>query len=170
MVVWTTFFSTGWWGCTSRANIIKKSHNFMRKVKTIWKNTKWLWEITSRFLRGRETRKVTGHVGVFCQSLGNRAYTLENYSNFKSEFSFNNGSIVEIHNYFITRGNARFNDLPELINTISNQDFVSLDNFNKLENLFCMRGEGEGRGGEGLQASWIDTVKRKKENYRETIF
>ena len=142
----------------------------MRKVKTIWKNTKWLWEITSRFLRGRETRKATGHVGVFCQSLGNRAYTLENYSNFKSEFSFNNGSIVEIHNYFITRGNARFNDLPELINTISNQDFVSLDNFNKLENLFCMRGEGEGRGGEGLQASWIDTVKRKKENYRETIF
>ena len=27
-----------------------------------------------------------GHVGVFCQNPGITAYTLENYSNFKSKF------------------------------------------------------------------------------------
>ena len=51
--------------------------------------------------------------------------------------------------YFRTRGNARFNDLSQLINTLSNQDFAGLDNFNKLENLFCMQ---------GLQGSWINAV------------
>ena len=79
-------------------------------------------------------------MGVFCQNLGITAYALENYSNFKSNFSFNNGSILEIHDYFRTRGNVCFNDLnlSQLINTLSNQDFAGFDNFNKLENIFCM--------------------------------
>ena len=68
------------------------------------------------------------------------AYTLENYSNFKSNFSFNNGSILELHAYFRTRGNVCFNNfnLPQLIDTLSNQDFTGFGNFNKLENLFFM--------------------------------
>ena len=36
-----------------------------------------------------------GHVGIFCQNLGITAYTLENYSNFKNKFLFNNGSILD---------------------------------------------------------------------------
>ena len=57
--------------------------------------------------------------------------TLKNYSNFKSKFSFNNESIFEIY-YFRTRGNARFNDMSQLINTLSNQDCAGLDNLYKL--------------------------------------
>ena len=47
-----------------------------------------------------------------------------------------------IHDYFRTRGNARFNDLSELKNalSLSNQDYAGLDNFNKLENQICMQG------------------------------
>ena len=77
-------------------------------------------------------------MGVFCQNLGITAYTLESYSNFKSNFSFNSGSFLEIHDYFKTRGNACFNDfnLSQLINTLSNQDFAGFNNFNKLENLY----------------------------------
>ena len=73
--------------------------------------------------------------------LGITVYTLENYSNFKSKFSFNDGNIFEIHDYFRTRRNARFNDLSQLINTLSlsNQGLASFDSFNKLE-LFCMQG------------------------------
>ena len=37
-----------------------------------------------------------GHVGVFCQNLSITAYTLENYSNYKSKFLFDNGSILEM--------------------------------------------------------------------------
>ena len=60
----------------------------------------------------------------------------QNYSNFKSTFSFNNESIFEIHNYFRSSGNVSVHDLSELINILSNQHFTGLDNFNKLENLF----------------------------------
>ena len=49
---------------------------------------------------------------------------MENYSNFNSKFSFNNGSIFEIHGYFRTSGNDTSNDLSQLINTLSNQDFL----------------------------------------------
>ena len=81
------FLNIGCWGCPSKANntilgysieksgnnianIIKKSHNFVRKTKYYQKkNSKWPWEITSRFLRGRERRKAAGHVGVSCQDL-----------------------------------------------------------------------------------------------------
>ena len=74
---------------------------------------------------GKEERPAE-HVGVFCQNLGITVYTLENYSKiirklfenyskiilnyFKSNFSFNNGSILEIHDFSRTRGNASFND------------------------------------------------------------
>ena len=111
-----------------------KNHKTLsEKLKIIWKNPwKWLWEITSRFLRGRDRRKAAGHAGVFCQNLGITAFTLENCFNFKSKFSFNNGSIFEIHDYFKTRRNARFNDLSQIRNTLSNQDWAGLDNFNKL--------------------------------------
>ena len=68
-------------------------------------------------------------MGVFCQNLGITAYTLENYSNFKSNISFNNGSILEIHDYFRTGGNASLNNLSQIINTLSNQDFAGLDKF-----------------------------------------
>ena len=68
-------------------------------------------------------------MGVFCQNLGITAYTLENYSNFKSNISFNNGSILEIHDYFRTGGNASLNNMSQIINTLSNQDFAGLDKF-----------------------------------------
>ena len=58
------------------------------------------------------------------------AYNLENCSNFKNNFSFNNGSIYEIHDYFRTRENASYNDLCQLIDTLSNQDFA-------VSNVFC---------------------------------
>ena len=77
---------------------------------------------------------------VFCQTLGITAYTLENHSNFKSKFSLSNGNIFEIHDYFRTRRNDRFNDFSQLLNTLSNQDFAGLDNFNELGNLFCTQG------------------------------
>ena len=66
---------------------------------------------------------------VFCQNLDITAYTLENYSNFKSNILFNNGSILEIHDYFRTGGNASLNNLSQIINTLSNQDFAGLDKF-----------------------------------------
>ena len=68
-----------------------------------------------------------------------QGYNLENYSNFKSNFSFNNRSIIEIHDYFRTRGNASFNDLSQLINALSNQDFSGLDKFRLTENLGKMK-------------------------------
>ena len=84
----------------------------MRKTKNyLTEKNRWLWEIASRFLRARERRKAAGYVAVVCQKLGITAYTLENYSNFKSKFSYNNASILEIYDYFRTRGNASFNDL-----------------------------------------------------------
>ena len=108
---------------------MKKTY-FCEKLKIIWKNSKWPWEVTFRFLRRSERR----------QNLGITAYTLENYSNFKSKLSFNNGNIFEIHDCFRTRGNA--NDLSQLVDSLSlsNQDFAGLDNFNRLENLLSTQG------------------------------
>ena len=57
-------------------------------------------------------------MGVFCQDLGITAYTLENYSNCKSNFSFSNGSILEILDDFRTRGTASFNNLSQIIKKI----------------------------------------------------
>ena len=98
-------------------------------------------------------------MGLFCQNLVIMAYNLENYSNFKSE-NPKSGNIFEIHYYFRSRGNARFNDLSQVINTLSlsRQDFAGLDNFNKLENLFCMQ---------GLQRSLIGAVKIKNRKLKK---
>ena len=117
----------------------KKTHNFIRKTKSYLKKyPNDLEKLHPDFSEEGKEERPAGHVGVFCQNLGIIAYTLENYSNFKSNFSFNSGSIVETHDYFKTRGNVCFNDfnLSQLINTLSNQDFAGFDNFNKLEKLY----------------------------------
>ena len=136
------------------SNIIK--NNFVRKSKNYVKKLQLPWEITSRFLKGKEERL---DMGLFCQNLVIMAYNLENYSNFKSE-NPKSGNIFEIHYYFRSRGNARFNDLSQVINTLSlsRQDFAGLDNFNKLENLFCMQ---------GLQRSLIGAVKIKNRKLKK---
>ena len=85
--------------------------------------------------KGKKKCLLAEHAGVFCQNLGIIAYTLEDYSNFKSIFSFNNASIFEIHDYFRTRGNAGFNDLSQLLTTLSNQDFTVFDKFRLRESL-----------------------------------
>ena len=76
-----------------------------------------------------------GHVDVFCQNLGITSYTSENYSNFKDKFLFNNGSILEINDYFNNRSrrNVSFTELSQIIATLSNQDFAGLDKFRLLE-------------------------------------
>ena len=79
-----------------------------------------------------------GHVGAFCQNLGITTYTLENYSNFKNKFLFNNGSIPEINDYYNSnksRGNVSFTKLSEIINTLSSQDFAGMDEFRLRERL-----------------------------------
>ena len=118
----------------------KKPDDFMRKTKNYFKKTPNDIEKLHRdFLEeGKEERPV-GHLGVFYQNLGITACTLENYSNFESNFSFNNGSILEIHDYFRTRGNVSFNDLFQLINTLASQDFVELNKFRLKESLGKMK-------------------------------
>ena len=86
------------------ANIVKKTHNFIRKTKNYRKkNPNDLEKLHPDFSEEGKEERPAGRVGVFCQNPGITAYTLENYSNFKSNFSFNNGSILEIHDYFRTR-------------------------------------------------------------------
>ena len=122
------------------ANIVKKTHNFIRKTKGyLKKNPNDLEKLHPDFSEEGKEERPARHVGVFCQNLGITAYTLENYSNFKSNFSFNNGSIFEIHDYFRTRGNASFNNLSQIINTLSNQDFAGLDKFRFREILGKMK-------------------------------
>ena len=88
---------------------LSKNHTILwQKLKIILKKPKWHWKITSRFHRGKEKERPAGHVGVFCQNLGMTAYTLENYSNFKTNFSFNNESILEIHDYFRTSSKGHY--------------------------------------------------------------
>ena len=86
-----------------KKNAIKKPHNFIRKTKNYLKKTpNELETLHPDFLEEGKEERPAGHVGVFCQNLGITAYTLENYCNFKSNFSFNNGSILEIHEFFRT--------------------------------------------------------------------
>ena len=87
----------------------------MRKTKNYLKQTHDNEKLHPDFSEEGKKEKPAGHVGFFCQNLGITVYTLENYSNFKSNFSFNNGSILEIHDYFRARENASFNDLSQLI-------------------------------------------------------
>ena len=122
------------------ANIVKKPHNFVRKTKSYLKKTpNDLEKLHPDFSEEGKEERPAGHVCVFCQNLGITAYTLENYSNFKSKISFNKGSVLEIHDYFRTRGNASFNDLSQLINTLSNQDFAGFDKFRLRESLGKMK-------------------------------
>ena len=82
-----------------------------------------------QILRGRERKKACWACECFLpKSRYHSIYFIENYSNFKSNFSFNNGSILEIHDHFRTMGKFGFNDLPQLINALSNQDFAGLNN------------------------------------------
>ena len=66
----------------------------------------------------KEQKKCLMGMWVFsakAQNVGITAYTLENYSNFKNKFLFNNGSILEmiimISNK--SRGNVTFTELSE---------------------------------------------------------
>ena len=85
---------------------------------------------------GKEEMSVR-HVGVFCQNLGIVAYTLENYSNFKNKFLFNNGNILEINYYYNnrSRGNVSLTELSKIINTLSNQNFAGMDKFRSTTSL-----------------------------------
>ena len=81
------------------------------------------------FQRKGKKKDLLGRWVFFAKILvSEHSYTLQNYSNFKSNFSFDNRSL-EIHDHFRTRGNASYNDLSQLINTLSNKDFACLDKF-----------------------------------------
>ena len=112
-------------------NIVKKPHNFVKKTKNyLQNNPNDLEKLHPDFSEEGTEEMSAGHVGVFCQNLGITAYTLENYSNFKNKFLFNNGSILEINDYYNSnksRGNVTFTELSEIINTLSSQDFAGWD-------------------------------------------
>ena len=72
---------------------IKKRHQFVRKTKNHLKNSQMTWRSYIQISQRKGRRKPAENLGIFCQNLGIKAYTLESYSNFKSKFSFNNGSI-----------------------------------------------------------------------------
>ena len=86
------------------------------------------------------------------------SYTLQNCSNFKSNFSFNNNRSLEIHDHFRTRGNASYNDLSQLINTLSNKDFACLTKF-KLRKIPTSNQLCRCQCKQGWQSCWycIDT-------------
>ena len=67
-----------------------------KNLKTTLKNPNDLEKLHPYFSEGKKEMSA-GHVGVFCRNLGITAYTLENYSDFKNKFLFNNGSILEIN-------------------------------------------------------------------------
>ena len=128
------------------ANIVKKPHNFVKKTKNyLQNNPNDLEKLHPDFSEEGTEEMSAGHVGVFCQNLGITAYTLENYSNFKNKFLFNNGSILEINDYYNTnksRGNVTFTELSEIINTLLSQDFAVMDKFRlrkRLRNIKEMR-------------------------------
>ena len=112
----------------------------MRKTKNYLKKTQMTFRFTFSKLNpdfseeGKEERHA-GHMDVFYRNLGITEYTLENYSYFKSHFSFNSRRIFEVHDYFRARRNGSFNDLSQLINTPSNQDFAVLYKFRLRESL-----------------------------------
>ena len=110
----------------------KKPHNFVKKTKNYLKKTPTDLEKLHPYFseEGKEERSAE-HVGVFCEDLGITTYTSENYSNFKNKFLSNNGSILEINDYYNnrSRGNVRCTELSEIINTLSNQDIAGMDKF-----------------------------------------
>ena len=77
------------------ANILKKTHNFIKKTRSYLKKyPNDLEKLHPDFSEEGKEERPAGHVGVVCQNLGITAYTLENYSNFKSNFSFNMKYII----------------------------------------------------------------------------
>ena len=61
-----------------------------------------------------KTKCLLGIYVVFCQILGITEKTLDNYSNFKNKFLFNNDSILKINDYNNrSRGNVSFTELCE---------------------------------------------------------
>ena len=85
--------------------------------------------------KGKEKRLLGMWVFSAKIQVSHSIYFIENYSKFKSNFSFNNGSILEIHDHFRTKGKFSFNALPQLINTLSKQDFAASDKFRLRKSL-----------------------------------
>ena len=80
-------------------------------------------------------KKLAGYVCFFCQSL---VYTSENYSYFNNVL-LSIESSLEINDFYRTRGNVSFTELPKIMNTLTNQDFPGLYKFNELGNFYCMQ-------------------------------
>ena len=63
------------------ANIVKKTHSFIRKTKNyVKKNPNDIETLHPDFSEEGKEERPAEHVGVFCQNLGITVYTLENYS------------------------------------------------------------------------------------------
>ena len=111
------------------------------------------------------------HVGVFCGNLGITAFTLENYSNFNNKFLFNYSSIFKINDYYKNRGREKvsFNELCEIINALSNQDFTGLDKFRlmtslgKIKEMRVKRNNSNSSAGESASLTWgkADSLESK---------
>ena len=87
------------------ANIVEKPIILWEKLKNDLKKPIQIFQ-----KKGKKRDLLGMWVSFFCQNLGITAYyTLQNYSNFKSNFSFNNRSL-ESHDHFRTRGNASYNN------------------------------------------------------------
>ena len=102
-----------------------------KKLKTALKKPNDLEKLYPDFLEEGKKEISAGNAGVFCQNLGITAYTLENYSNLKIKFLFNNDSMLETNYHYNNRskGNVIFTELSEIINTLSNLDFAGMDKF-----------------------------------------
>ena len=97
------------------ANIVKKPHNLWKKpLKTTFKNPNVLKKLHPDFSEEGKEKMLAEYVGVFCQNLGITTYTLENYSNFKNKFLYNNGSILEINDYHNNRSRGNVSLLSYL--------------------------------------------------------
>ena len=80
--------------------LLKKSENDIANIIQ-----KLPWEIIYRFLRRREKIKAYWTYGFFLPKSRITTYT---YPNFKIKFLFNNGSHLEIRDYFRFRWNTSF--------------------------------------------------------------
>ena len=110
---------------------------FCKKTKSYNKKTpNGLEKLYLDFSEGK-VEMSAANVGVFSQNLGITAYTLENYSNFKNKFLFNNGSTLEINYYYNNisqESKVSFTELSET-NVLSNQKFSGMDKFRVRKSL-----------------------------------
>ena len=116
-------------------NIVKKPHDFVKKKQwTTLKKPKWSWEVISRFIR-KVRRNVCWRCGCFLPKCRYRGIYFRKLFYFKNKFLFNNGSTLQINDYFNNRSreNVIFTELSEVITTPSNQDFAGLDIFRLLD-------------------------------------